>query len=89
MNGILGIAALSEDETEVAELKANIDKIKDSGEYLLGLINDTLDFQRIESGKLVLEPQTVYLDEILHNLNDMILPTAKKKMSIIKLLRKT
>lgn len=79
MNGILGIAALSEDETEVAELKANIDKIKDSGEYLLGLINDTLDFQRIESGKLVLEPQTVYLDEILHNLNDMILPTAKKK----------
>lgn len=79
MNGILGIADLCEDEDDINVLKSNIGKIKDSGEYLLGLINDTLDFQRIESGKMVLELQKVRIEEVVNNIVDMVKTTANKK----------
>lgn len=79
MNGILGMAALSKDETDSAVLKDNIMKIQESGEYLLSLINDTLDLQRIESGKMVLEPKVVNTMDIVTNILDMIRVTAAKK----------
>lgn len=79
MNGIMGLAELSEEETNMDTLKRNISKIKDSGQYLLSLINDTLDFQRIESGKLQLEPQVVNCRTILDSIVDMVKPAAAKK----------
>ena len=79
MNGILGIANLSEDETDPVVLKQNIAKIEESGRYLLGLINDTLDFQRIESGKLQLEPEIVNCNDIIQSILDMVQVTIKKK----------
>lgn len=59
MNGILGLAELSKDEAQVDVLKQNMRKVGETGEYLLGLINDTLDFQKMESGKMTLENQVV------------------------------
>lgn len=79
MNGILRLAELSENETDIRVLQSNVAKIKESGEYLLNLINDTLDFERIESGKLKLEPKPVYCKDIVQNVVDMIRPTAEKK----------
>ena len=79
MNGILGIAGLSADESDTAVLKANIAKIETSGKYLLGLINDTLDFQRIESGKLTLEPEIVRCSDVVQAAMDMVRPTMEKK----------
>lgn len=79
MNGILGMAELSEDENDLAVLKANIHNIKDSGDYLLGLINDTLDFQRIESGKLMLETVIVNAETVLQGILELIRPAAEKK----------
>ena len=72
MNGIMGMADLSEDETDIEILKDNIKKIRESGEYLLSLVNDTLDIQRIESGKLVLEPKIVSTTSIVDNILDMV-----------------
>lgn len=79
MNGILGLAELSMEESDAATLKSNMAKIKESGNYLLSLINDTLDFQRIESGKLKLSPQIVATHAVLENIIDIILPAAKAK----------
>ena len=79
MNGILGMTTLSENETDVGVLQSNIKKIRESGEYLLNLINDTLDIQRIESGKMVLEPQIVNTREMIEGLLDMLKPTAAAK----------
>ena len=79
MNGILGMTELSEDEKDVERLKDNIKKIRESGEYLLSLVNDTLDIQRIESGKMVLEPQIVNTVDIVNNILDMMRVSAKAK----------
>lgn len=45
MNGILGTAALSKNETDVSVLRHNIALIEHSGKYLLELINKTLDYR--------------------------------------------
>lgn len=79
MNGILGLAELSMEENDVSTLKSNMAKIRESGNYLLSLINDTLDFQKIESGKLKLSPQIVATHSVLENIIDIILPAAKAK----------
>ena len=79
MNGILGLAELAEDETDPEELKKSFRKIKASGEYLLGLINDTLDFQKIESGKLTLEPKVVDVSEVIGSIASIIQSAADEK----------
>ena len=79
MNGILGLAELSKDENNLDELKTTISKIKDSGEYLLSLINDTLDYQKIESGKMSLEPKIVKAQDILNSIISIIQPAVDKK----------
>lgn len=79
MNGILGIAGLSEEETNIDILHDNISKIEQSGQYLLGLINDTLDLQKIDSGMLKLEPQIVSTRELVNNVLMMIQIECQKK----------
>lgn len=79
MNGILGIAELSTGETDLEVLAQNNEKIKRSGQYLLGLINDSLDFQRIDSGKMTIEPEVVYTKDVLENIIDIVRPSAEQK----------
>lgn len=86
MNGILGLAELSKDETDSEILRQNISKIKTSGEYLLGLINDTLDFQRIESGKMKLDLQIVDAAALVDNTIEMMRIAAKEKGVILNIV---
>ena len=79
MNGILGLTELSEDENDVSVLRDNMKKIRQSGQYLLCLINDTLDFQKMETGRLKLEPQIVSTRDLVSNVLMMIQMDAKKK----------
>lgn len=79
MNGILGLAELSETEENIEILRDNMAKVRTAGKYLLELINDTLDFQKIESGKLVLNSQVVNIDKVFSNIMNMIHPSAKEK----------
>lgn len=53
MNAILGFAELMEGQKNNPEIISNyLKKIKDSGQYLLTIINNVLDMARIESGKM-------------------------------------
>ncbi len=79
MNGILGMVELSEQEEDIEVLRHNIDKIKESGQYLLSLINDTLDFQRIESGRMQLDSVIVKSRLILESIIDMVKVSAEEK----------
>ena len=78
MNGILGLTELSVNEKDVSVLTGNMNKIRREGQYLLCLINDTLDFQKIESGKLKLEPQIVSTRELITSIITMIKSDAQK-----------
>ncbi|MDD3369791.1 MAG: PAS domain-containing protein [Lachnospiraceae bacterium] len=79
MNGILGLAELSLDEQDTDALRENMAKIKSSGKYLLSLINDTLDFQKIESGKMTLNNKIIYIKTVFTDMVEMIRPSFEEK----------
>ncbi|MBB23850.1 MAG: hypothetical protein CMN04_13350 [Roseibacillus sp.] len=55
LNGIIGYTELLLDSQLTEEQRENLGLIHKSGDLLLNIINDLLDFSRIESGRLELE----------------------------------
>ncbi|HEX3353150.1 MAG TPA: response regulator [Terriglobales bacterium] len=70
INGILGMTELTLDTELTKEQRDNLLLVKFSGESLLSVINDVLDFSKVESGKLELE-------KIEFNLYDCVGDTIK------------
>ena len=60
MNAIIGYTAMAEDRmSDPEQLKDYLGKIKLAGRQLLSLINQVLEVSRIESGKIVLESESM------------------------------
>jgi len=55
LNGVLGMAQVLEDELTEPRHRHILGIIRESGEMLLGVLNDVLDMSKIEAGKLTLE----------------------------------
>ena len=64
MNAIIGFTNIALKQNPKPEVKACLDKISDSSEHLLALINDVLDISRIESGKVEYTPAPVDITEV-------------------------
>ena len=64
MNAIIGFTNIALKQSPKPETKACLDKIRDSSEHLLTLINDVLDISRIESGKIQFSPVPVDITEV-------------------------
>lgn len=73
LNGILGYTTLLERDQDLsARQKAALEVIRQSGEHLLGLINEVLDFARIESGKLELDSAELALGPFLRSIAGIV-----------------
>jgi PAS domain S-box-containing protein len=55
LNGIIGMTSLLSEVDVSKEAREYIDTIRASGEHLLSIVNEILDFSRIESGQMALE----------------------------------
>ena len=64
MNAIIGFTNIAMKHSPPPEIKSCLDKISDSSEHLLTLINDVLDISRIESGKIQFLPTPVDITEV-------------------------
>ncbi len=74
LNGIIGMAALAGEEEDTARVRDYLDKIGESGKFLLGLVNDILDMNRVESGKIRLHPEAYSFVEFRNYLDSVIRP---------------
>lgn len=65
LNGVLGMAHVMERGISDPEQQAMLRVIRESGEHLLGVINDILDLAKIEAGRLALEAGPVRLCDVV------------------------
>jgi len=79
MNAIIGFANLLNHKTSTSEQKDYIEKIKDASNHLLEIINDILDYSKIESGKITIEHETFKLDKLFEDVKSMVHEHVKKK----------
>jgi len=66
LNAIIGISRLLNENEALPSQKENLDILKFSSNNLMMLINDVLDFTKIETGNIQLEKAEVNLREIVH-----------------------
>jgi len=79
MNGVVGMAALLGEGALDEEQRLYVDTIHQSGEALLQIINEVLDFSKMEASKLELNPQPFNLERVLHDVVVLALPEAQNK----------
>ncbi|MCM2562581.1 response regulator [Lutimaribacter sp. EGI FJ00015] len=79
MNGVVGMADLLSETTLTEEQQLYVTTIRNSGQALLVIINDVLDYSKIEAEKLVLHPEPFDLEHCLHELVMLLQPGARDK----------
>ncbi|MES2343422.1 MAG: response regulator [Pseudomonadota bacterium] len=79
LNGVLGMARLLEGTGLTAEQKAYVAALRDSGEHLLSLVNDVLDFAKLGADKIELHPATMDVEGLLRSVSELLSPRAQEK----------
>ena len=80
LNAILGYAQILQRERNLRDTQATgLNTIRQSGEYLLALINDLLDLAKIEAGKFDPELAPADLHQLLSEIADMVRVKASQK----------
>ena len=79
LNGIIGYTELLLDSRLTEEQRENLGLIHKSGDLLLNIINDLLDFSRIESGRLELEQVDFELSDCIEEVLGLHAAKASEK----------
>ncbi len=79
LNAVIGMTGLLLDTTISEEQKDYAETIRASGEALLAIINDILDYSKIELGRLELERQPFDLRRLIEESLDLLAPAAAEK----------
>ena len=79
MNGVIGMTGLLLETELTAEQREFADVVRLSGEALLHVIDDILDYSKIEAGRLELEQEPFDLRGCVENALDIVAPRASEK----------
>ncbi len=79
MNGVIGMAELLCDTTLSEEQRLFAETIRSSGEALLVIINDILDYSKLEAERMVLHPEPFDLERVIHEVAMLLQPRARAK----------
>ncbi|WP_068874618.1 MULTISPECIES: response regulator [unclassified Phenylobacterium] len=79
LNGVLGMARLLEGTKLTAEQKAYVSALHDSGQHLLTLVNDVLDYAKLGAGRVELHPAPMEVEGLLRSVAELLSPRAREK----------
>ena len=76
LNGVLGMAGLLAETRLDAAQSAYLKTLRECGEHLLGLVNDALDYAKLEAGRVELEPTPMDVETLLQGVSELLSPRA-------------
>jgi len=79
LNGVIGMARLLDSTRLTAEQRAYVAALMESGEHLLGLVNDILDYARLGAGRIELARSPVDPEDLLRSVCELLSPRAHEK----------
>ncbi|WP_120634758.1 response regulator [Ruegeria sp. EL01] len=79
MNGIVGMTELLSETPMDEEQRLYVNTIRNSGEALLVIINDVLDYSKIEADKLILHPEQFDLERCILEVAMLLQPSVRDK----------
>jgi len=79
LNGVIGMAGLLLDGTLDPRSRRYAETLRDAGDHLLQLINDLLDYSKIEADQLAFEDIAFDLETVVRAVLDLIAPRAHAK----------
>ena len=86
LNGVIGTTQLMNDTNLNERQKKYLDVIQFSGNHLLGIINDILDYSKIDAGKMTFEKHSFNLKEVLGKVTSMLQIKAQEKNLALELV---
>jgi signal transduction histidine kinase/CheY-like chemotaxis protein len=87
LNAIIGYGEmLAEDASDDGRTKEveDLQKIVSAGKHLLGLINDILDLEKVDAGKMVVHCENVQVGEIVRDVVSTVKPLVEKNGNSIQ-----
>ena len=79
MNSVIGMTSLLMETPLSTEQREYVEVVRASGTHLLSVINDILDYSKVESGALQLECRPFRIDQCVKEVFDLLSPLAKPK----------
>lgn len=84
MNGVIGFADLLSQGELTPEQRRNVEHITESGQTMVRLLNDILDYSRMEAGRMQLEENDVALRDEITYCMAMFEPRAAQKGIVLE-----
>ena len=92
LNAVIGYSQiLKEDalESDDLQMRDDVERIHDAGQYLMRLINDILDLSKIEAGRMQFTVDTHQLTDILHEATSQVRPAMRAAGNTLELFIET
>jgi CheY-like chemotaxis protein/anti-sigma regulatory factor (Ser/Thr protein kinase) len=85
MNGVIGSLDLIDEEELDSEKREHLKRAKNSGQHLLTVINEILQFYELEEGKITYYQQSFDLINTCHQVIEIVLPLSQRKNTELNL----
>ncbi|HUB83026.1 MAG TPA: HAMP domain-containing sensor histidine kinase [Bryobacteraceae bacterium] len=79
LNAVIGYSQLLQEtcgEDDLESRRNDLRRIEKSGEMLLQIVNQVLDFSKAEANEILLHPETFSIDDVLRDIIDTVQPMA-------------